>query len=93
MELIRITENLKAQGHSNSASIWRTAGCIDGNFQVQLECYYLQVNHYQECLPKKKKPQKEMQGLVALLEDVKPSTKIEEINLNTYNEDKREKCQ
>lgn len=34
-----------------------------------------------------------MQELVALLEDIKPSTKIEEINLNTYNKDKREKCQ
>lgn len=32
---------------------------------------------------KNKKPQKETQGLVALLE-VK-STKIEEVNLNTYN--------
>lgn len=62
-------------------------------FRYSLNVITCRLTTIRSVYQKKKKPQKEMQGLVALLEDVKPSTKIEEINLNTYNEDKREKCQ
>lgn len=73
--------------------MWRMAGCVDGSVQTELECYCLWVNHCPECLQKNIQPQKEIQGLIALLEDLKLSTKIEEMHLNIYNKGKNEKHQ